>query len=68
MAAIPAALTAATAREAAAAPERREAEAAAREVAAACEARTAQEAVVRKAAEVRALEQRLAQRRARMEA
>ena len=66
--AISAALTAAAARETAAAHERHEVEAAARETAAAREARVAQVAVAKKEAVVKALEQALAQERARKEA
>ena len=68
VAAILAALTAAARREAAASRERREAEAAAREEAAALKARAAQEAIANKDAEVKALQQALAQERARKEA
>ena len=63
VAAISAAVTAAARRQAAAAREMHEAEAAGREVAAACEAREAREE-----AELRALEAALAQDRARKEA
>ena len=68
VAAISTALTAAVAREAAAAHERREAEAAARGAAAAWGARAAQESMAKRETEVKALEQALAEERARKEA
>ena len=68
VAAISAADTAAAAQEVAVALERCEAEAVAREAAAAPEARTAQEAIAKKEAEVRALEEAVAQERVRKEA
>ena len=61
VAAILAALTAAVAREAAAACERRQAEAAAQEAAAAREARAPQGAIAKKETEMKVLEQALAQ-------
>ena len=67
-AAISAALTAAAARKAAAAHERPEAGVAAQEAAAAREARAAQEAITKEEAEMKALEQALAQDSARKEA
>ena len=64
VAAIPAAVTAGDARQAAAARQRSQAEAAAREVAAAHKAREAQEAIANMEAEVGALDGPLAQERA----
>ena len=68
VAAMTAAATAGAVREAAAGRERREAEAATREQAGVHEARESQEAIAKKEAEVRALEEALAQERARTKA
>ena len=66
--AITAAVMTLTAREEAAARERREVEAAARKASAAREGRKAQKAIAKREAEVRAMEEALAQERARKEA